>query len=59
MPDDRFWMTARFDSTCAECDEPIQRGERFVFDKVARKGYCASCGEDLQGPDPLKDEEDF
>lgn len=47
-----FWMFARYDGHCHECDADIAVGERIVFDTDTRYVYCSSCGEDIAGDDP-------
>lgn len=48
---DRFWMTAKFDSICAECENQIVEGERIVYAPDEYKAYCSTCGIDLVGED--------
>lgn len=54
-----FWMTAKRDGTCAECEGPINAGDRMVWEPDQRRGYCAGCGTDVKGPDPTADDKDF
>ena len=53
-----FWMNAKFNSRCAECENDIVEGDRIVFDPDAKnpkkKGFCAECGVEVVGPDPQK-----
>jgi len=46
-----FWMSAKYDGECSECESIIAAGDRIVFDKDTRKVYCNSCGEDMIGED--------
>lgn len=48
---DIFWMTAKRDGPCAECSAFIFEGDRMVWDKAAKKAYCADCGEEIAGED--------
>lgn len=52
-----FWMTAKRDGQCAECEGVIQAGERIVYSPEDFKAYCkqGGCGEEIFGLDP-KDE---
>ncbi len=55
-----FWMTAKRNGKCVECEGLIEAGKRMVWEPSSRKGFCASCGTDEAGPDPAADEdEDF
>lgn len=49
---DIFWMTAKRDGECAECESDIRAGDRIVWDKDAFKAYCADCGVEIAGDDP-------
>lgn len=39
-----FWMTAKFDSRCADCRKSIEEGDRIVYDPGCKQAYCAECG---------------
>lgn len=39
------WITARFDSTCAECSEPMHKGDLIAYYKGSRRAVCRSCEE--------------
>lgn len=59
MPSSSFWMTAKRDGKCAECEGPIKSGGRMVWEPTRYKGYCTECGADVAGPDPTAEDEDF
>jgi hypothetical protein len=60
MSNSAFWMTAKRDGKCAECEGDINQGERMVWDRDARKGYCGTCGPDTKaGADPAAEDENF
>lgn len=48
-----FWMTAKLDGKCCDCEEDVEVGQRIVYDPDTRKAYCTSCGVDLIGDDPI------
>jgi hypothetical protein len=52
MPDKSFWMTAKRDGDCAECEAEISVGDRIVWTPEEFKAYCAGCGEEVAGEDP-------
>jgi hypothetical protein len=52
-------MTAKRDGKCAECEDPIETGDRMVWDPESYKGFCSSCGTDEAGDDPQAADEDF
>jgi hypothetical protein len=54
MSDAPFWMTAKRDGYCAECETDIRSGERIVYDAEDFKAYCKVCGEDVIGEDLYK-----
>ena len=54
-----FWMTAKRDGKCAECEGPIESGSRMVWSPKEYRGYCGDCGPDVAGPDPAAEDEDF
>lgn len=37
------WITARFDSTCAECGEPMHKGDLIAYYRGSRRAVCRSC----------------
>lgn len=47
--DNEFWMNARYDGKCHECEEEIFEGDRIVFNRVTRKIYCKTCGVEAIG----------
>ena len=47
-----FWMAAKRDGDCAECEGDIVTGDRMVYDADKRKAYCKECGVELIGDDP-------
>ena len=47
-----FWMTAKFNSTCVECEGEIQAGKRIVYEPGIKKAYCDTCGPEVAGDDP-------
>lgn len=49
MSADTFWMTAKRDGECAECEGDIKAGERMAWDAKNFKAYCSDCGEDIVG----------
>ena len=51
-PDEPFWMTAKRDGHCAECEDDITQGDRMVYDPSHYKAYCSDCGEEIAGDDP-------
>lgn len=48
-----FWMSAKQDGECSECEDYIQQGDRVVYDNETFKTYCTDCGEEVAGLDPL------
>lgn len=46
-----FWMTAKRDGQCHECEGDIRSGERIVYDPTDYVAYCSTCGEDVIGED--------
>ncbi len=46
-----FWMDAKRDGLCAECEGDIRQGDRMVWDAEEFKAYCKVCGEDVIGED--------
>jgi hypothetical protein len=38
-------MTARFNSKCEKCGEPIKKGENFYYWPIGKHAYCKKCGE--------------
>ena len=55
MTDGTFWMTAKRDGECAECEDAILKGERIVWDPEEFKAYCMACGVDVAGPEEEDD----
>ena len=51
MSEATFWMTAKRDGFCAECEGDIKTGDRIVYDTAEFKAYCGVCGEDVIGED--------
>lgn len=47
-----FWMSAKRDGECAECEIELAEGDRIVYDSEAFKAYCSICGEEVAGQDP-------
>ena len=49
-----FWMTAKRDGNCNECNEDIAAGDRMVWDSELNIAYCADsmCGVAAAGEDP-------
>lgn len=54
-----FWMSAKYDGKCAECEDAIAEGDRIVWSVEERKAYCEACGELIAGEDPLYPLEDY
>lgn len=48
------WITVKYDTTCKECGEPVEKGSRAVYSTNGIQGniYCGPCGVDLAGEDP-------
>jgi DNA-directed RNA polymerase subunit RPC12/RpoP len=45
---DRFReIKLRYDDRCVDCGREVSRGDWVVWDEIARKVYCARCGEHL------------
>jgi len=38
-------ITAKFNSTCAQCHCPIKKGDDIYYWPNSQKAYCSSCGE--------------
>lgn len=49
-----FWMTAKRDGHCAECEGDIMERDRIVYDPEEFKAYCSVCGVDVIGEDLYK-----
>lgn len=49
-----FWMNAKKDGRCAECEDDIRQGDRIVWDSDEYKAYCKDCGEEVAGVDPYR-----
>ncbi len=53
---DCFWMKAKRDGECAECEDLIAVGDDIVWDTKEYKAYCSTCGQDVVAPSSLDDE---
>ena len=49
-----FWMNAKKEGLCKECDGIILEGDRIVWDTTEYKAYCSDCGEEVAGEDPAQ-----
>lgn len=54
---DGWWMDAKFDSRCGECNRTIREGDRIVYLPKERTALCSNpdCGPARIGEDPEKD----
>lgn len=46
-----FWMAAKHDGECAECEGDIRKGDEMLWDADDYKAYCETCGEDILAKD--------
>ena len=51
MPSKGGLHRRRLGSSCAECNQEIEAGERMVWDVTNHKAYCRNCGQMLIGPE--------
>lgn len=54
-----FWMTAKRDGCCGECEGDIREGERMVYEPDAFRAYCAACGAEAIGNDPVAERDEL
>lgn len=47
-----FWMNAKRDGECYECEAEIEIGDRIVYDNTLFRAFCSECGEEVAGEDP-------
>lgn len=53
MSSEHTWIKAARPGKCAECDEPINSGDRALYEigshlNQGRKIYCESCGKEVE-----------
>lgn len=48
---DGYWMDAKYPGRCAECNGPIDEGERIAWIPKQRAALCAECGPGHIGDD--------
>lgn len=47
-----YWMNAKRDGECYECEIEIEIGDRIVYDNTLFRAFCSTCGEEIAGEDP-------
>lgn len=55
MKQNPFWMTAKIEGRCRECESDINLSDRMVYDPELHKAFCDDCGTHLIGDDPRAD----
>jgi len=49
---DGWWMYAKYDGRCAECNSEIEAGDRIGWVPLQKAALCKECAPEYIGEDP-------